>query len=133
MSNPTPILPSIIAGPAIVTWNGFSYYSKAGIKAEFKRETFKITTDADGDIDERMKSQLTEVSFQPVGMAGAASTAMAPYFPYAVNAIGKSIFGASNLPLVIVTKFGGTGNAGQAITYPRGAVTKLPPLRLKAT
>jgi len=133
MSNPTPILPTIIAGPAIVTWNGNSYYSRAGIKAEFKRETFKITTDADGDIDERMKSQMTEVSFQPAGMCGAASTTMAPYFPYAVSAIGKSIFGPTNLPLVIVTKFGGTGNAGQTITYPRGAVTKFPPLRLKAT
>ena len=67
MSNTAPILPSIIAGPAIVTWNSKSFYTRAGIQVEFKRETFKITTDTDGEIDERMKAQMTEVSFQPDG------------------------------------------------------------------
>ena len=133
MSNPAPVLPSIITGPAIVTWNGNSYYTKTGVKADFKRATFKITTDTDGEIDERMKAQLAEVTFQPVGMMGAASTAMAAYYPYGTGAIGKSIFGATNLPLVIVTKFGGANNAGQTIIYPRGALTKLPQLRLRAT
>jgi hypothetical protein len=129
MSNP--ILPTVIVGPAIVTWNGYSYYFKAGIKAEFKRETFKIETDFDGQIDERMKTQMTEVSGQPVGMISTAG--LSAMFPYAVGAIGKSIFGTTNLPLVIITKFGGTGNAGQTITYPRAAVSKLPQLRLKPT
>jgi len=36
MSNP--VLPTIIVSPAIVTWNGYSYYFKKGIKADFKRE-----------------------------------------------------------------------------------------------
>ncbi|MDB6064945.1 MAG: hypothetical protein JWR26_1153 [Pedosphaera sp.] len=129
MSNP--ILPVIIVGPAIVTWNGYSYYFKAGLKSEFKRETFKITTDFDGEIDERMKSQRTEISGQPVGMLSTAG--IAAMFPYGVSAVGKSIFGATDLPLVIVTKFGGTGNAGQTITYPRGALSKFPQLRLKPT
>jgi hypothetical protein len=129
MSNP--ILPVIIVGPAIVTWNGYSYYFKAGLKSEFKRETFKITTDFDGDIDERMKSQMTEISGQPVGMLSTAG--MAAMFPYGVSAVGKSIFGTADLPLVIVTRFGGTSNLGQTITYPRGAMSKFPQLRLKPT
>jgi|SRR5579863_7300929 len=133
MSNPSIILPSVIVGPAIVTWNGNSYYTKAGIKAEFKRDTFKVSTDIDGDIDERMKAQMTKVSFQPVGMMGGASTAMAAYFPYSVVAVGKSVFGTTDLPLVIQTKFGGSSNNGQTITYPRAAVTKFPQLRLKPT
>lgn len=127
MSNP--ILPNIIIGPAIVTWNGKSYYSKAGITAEFKRDTFTIETDFDGTIDERMKTQMTEVSFQPDGQI----SNLSKYFPYAATDIGKSIFGATVLPLVIQTKFGGAGNTGQTITYPRAALSKLPQLRLRPT
>src|SRR6266404_63490 len=127
MSNP--ILPTIIVGPAIVTWNGKSFYSKAGIKADFKRNTFKIETDFDGEIDERVKTQVTEVSLQPDGQI----SDLNKYFPYAVGAIGKSIFGAAALPLFVRTKFCGASNSGQTITYPRAAVSKLPQLRLKPT
>jgi hypothetical protein len=127
MSNP--VLPTIIVGPAIVTWNGKSFYSKAGIKAEFKRDTFKIETDFDGQIDERAKTQMTEVSFQPDGQI----STLTKYFPYAVAQIGSSIFGTTALPLVIQTKFGGASNTGQTITYPRAALSKQPQLRLKAT
>ena len=125
----TPILPNIVTGPAILQWNGKSYYSKAGIKAEFKRETFKIETDFDGQIDERAKSQMTELTFQPDGQI----SNLNKYFPYSVGQIGSSIFGATALPLVIQTKFGGASNTGQTITYPRAAVSKLPQLRLKST
>ena len=127
MSNP--ILPIVIVGPAIVTWNGKSFYSKAGVKSEFKRDTFKIETDFDGTIDERMKTQMTEISLQPDGQI----SDLPKYFPYTVGAIGKSIFGASPLPLVIVTKFGGVSNTGQTITFPRAAISKLAQLRLKPT
>jgi hypothetical protein len=129
MSNP--VLPTIIVSPAIVTWNGYSYYFKKGIKADFKRETFKVDSDLAGTLDERAKSQMTVVHGQPVGALS--STSLAACFPYTVAQIGGSIFGSTDLPLVIVTKFGGTNNAGQTITYPRAAVTKFPQLRLKAT
>ncbi len=82
MSNP--ILPIPIIGPAIVQWNGKSFYSKAGIKADFKRDTFKIETDFDGQIDERAKTQSTEISFQPDGQIADLNK----YFPYAVGQIG---------------------------------------------
>src|SRR5580693_4331369 len=112
MSNP--LLPTIIVSPAIVTWNGYSYYTKAGIKSELKRETWFVESDTDGRIDERVKSQITEVVFQPVGMIKlGGDTALAAFFPYGVGAVGKSIFTGltgANLPLVICTKFGGAGN-----------------------
>ena len=90
-----------------------------------------MDSDLAGTFDERMKSQMTVVSGQPVGALSSAS--LAACFPYAVSQIGASIFGASDKPLVIVTKYGGTSNAGQTITYPRAALTKLPQLRLKPT
>jgi hypothetical protein len=126
---PTPVLPNLIVGPAIITWNGKSFYSKAGIKAEFKRDTFKIETDFDGTIDERAKTQRTEITFQPDGQI----STLSKYFPYSVAQIGSSIFGTTPLPLVIQTKFGGASNTGQTITYPRAALSKLPQLRLKPT
>src|SRR5580693_7661686 len=127
MSNP--ILPTVIVGPAIIQWNGKSFYSKAGFKVHFKRDTFKIETDFDGQIDERAKTQRTEITLQPDGQV----STLSKYFPYAVGQIGSSIFGATALPLVIQTKFGGASNTGQTITYPRAAVSKLPQLRLKPT
>jgi len=126
MSNP---LPTLIVGPAIVTWNGHTYYTKAGIKAEFKRETFTVETDDQGRIDERMKTQSMEIRFQPAG----ALADLTGYFPYGVAEVGKSIFTTAALPLVIVTKFGGAGNAGRTITYPRAGCSKFPQLRLKPT
>jgi hypothetical protein len=124
---PTPILPNVIIGPAIITWNGKSYYSKAGITASFKRDTFNVETDFDGQIDERVKAQRTEITFQPDGQV----SGLNKYFPYAAAQIGSSVFGASPLPLVIQTKFGGASNTGQTITYPRAAITTLPQLRLR--
>lgn len=131
-----PILPQVIVGPAIVTWNGKSYYFKDGIKVGYKRSTFLIDTNFDGQIDERMVSQMTTVTGTPVGMYG--DTGMAQFFPYPIAQIGTTVFGAVSTPttprpLVIVTKFGGTSNAGTTITYPRGAMSKLPTLRLRPT
>ncbi len=122
-------LPQIISGPAIIQWNGKSYYSKNGIRAEFKRETFNITTDSDGQIDERARLQFTEITLQPDGQV----SNLNKYFPYGTGQVGASIFGRTNLPLVIMTRFGGAANTGQIITYPRAAVSALPKLQLKST
>ncbi len=130
------LLPIVIVSPAILQWNGYSYYTKVGIKSEFKRETFKIESDTDGTIDERMKHQITEVSFQPVGMIKlGADTSLSAFFPYPISRIGQSIFGPAGArqQLVIATKFGGANNAGLTITFPNAAISKLPPLRLRPT
>jgi hypothetical protein len=120
---PTPVLPTLIIGPAIILHNGKAFYSKDGLKVENKRETFNIETDFDGKIDERMKSQMTELTWTPDGQV----SDLNKYFPYAVADVGSSIFGASPKTVVIHTK------AGQTITFPRGAISKLPQLRLKPT
>ena len=128
MSLPSIVQPIIITGPAIVTWNGFSYYFKSGIKSDYKRDTIQIESLDHGIIDERAKSQHMEISGTPVGMISTAG--MSAMFPYGVSAVGKSILTATNLPLVIQTRYGGTSNTGQTITYPRAALTKAPVLNL---
>lgn len=121
-----PPLPSIIQGPAIVIFNGQSYYFKGGIKRSVKRATFDVESDAAGFSDRRLKSTMVEISGTPAGQL-TTDAAFGKLFPYAVTDIGKSVFGNADAPLVIHTK------AGQTITYARAALTKLPGLRLKPT
>lgn len=114
------ILPTIIAGPAIVIHNGQSFYSKGNIEVEHTRNTFQIETDMHGPIDERLDHDQVVLSFEPVGQI----ENIAKYFPYGVANIGTSIFAGGDLSVVIHTK------DGQTITYPKGAVTQFPELRL---
>src|SRR4051812_10404797 len=109
-----PILPVISSGPAIVTLNSYSYYFESGVELNPDRKSFTVHDDAMGDIDERHKSLVNEITGTPTGEI----ESMSKYFPYAASDVGKSIFGASNLPLVIVTKFGGAAGTGQTITFP---------------
>jgi hypothetical protein len=123
-----PVLPVINAGPAIVTLDSYSYYTEGGIELNPDRKSFTVKSDTDGDIDERHSSLINEITFTPVGEVESLSKP----FPYGAASVGKSIFGTSNKPVVIVTKFGGASNTGQTITFPRGAVNpeKMPQLRL---
>lgn len=119
-------LPTIIQGPAIITFKGLSYYFKGGIKRSLKRNTFKIESDVYGETDTRLKDTAVELTGTPAGQL-TSDVNMGKMFPYSVTDIGKSIFGASDSPLVIHTKDGVT------ITYARAAITKVPTLRLKPT
>jgi hypothetical protein len=113
-----PVLPVINAGPAIVTFNGYSWYTESGVELNPDRQSFIITEDSQGEIDERHKSLINRISLTPVGEIESLSS----YYPYTAASVGKSIFGSANLPLVIVTKFGGAANTGQITTFPRAGV-----------
>jgi len=115
------ILPLFEQGPAAVIFDGYTYYSQAGVSSVLRRESSNIQSDMHGQIDERHKSQRQEISFVPVGEL----EQMSKYFPYAVADIGKSIFGATNKPVVIHTYAD-----GKTVTFPRAAITKLPSLHL---
>ena len=75
--------PAIISGPAIVLWNGASYYFKSGLSNVVKRETFKVEV-LGAEIDERLKSQTAEVSGSPASQLDN----MSKYWPYGVSSIG---------------------------------------------
>jgi len=114
---------SIITGPAIITWNGNSYYFKGDISNPVKRETFKAEVNG-AELDERMKSQIAEVSGQPASQLDA----MGKYWPYGVAKIGQPLFNAGALlPLVIIPL------VGEQITYPNAALTKCPDITLSAS
>ena len=114
--------PTIITGPAIVTWNGFSYYFKGDLMNLVKRETFKAEVNG-AEIDERVKSQVAEIS----GIPASQLDDMAKYWPYGVARIGQPLFDAANLkPLVVIPI------SGEQITYPNAALTHTPDMTLRA-
>ncbi len=112
--------PDIISGPAIISFDSYSYYTEGDIAVKLNREVTDIKTSMHGKIDERLKSQSVEISFTPAGEA----ENIAKYFPYGVSNIGAKLFTATDKPLEILTL------AGEKITWHAAALTKMPPLRL---
>lgn len=118
-------IPLRIHGPAIITFNGVSYYFKTGLKASIKRTLAKIEVDAFGQIAEVAKDCVVEFTGTPAGAIRAAD--LAGQMPYLPSQIGQSIFGSEDTPLVVQTI-----NDGAAITWQRGAIAKYAPILLSA-
>jgi len=119
-------IPLRIHGPAVVIFNGVTYYFKSGLKAAIKRTRAPIEIDAFGQIAEVAKDCIVDFTGTPAGSIRAAD--LAAQMPWLPSQIGQSIFGATDLPLVIQTV-----NDGAAITWQRGAISKYAPILLSAT
>jgi hypothetical protein len=60
--------PLIISGPALVTWNGTTFFSKDDIKVSFEHSYSDMVTDIHGIVDQAVMSTKLEVQFTPAGM-----------------------------------------------------------------
>lgn len=122
----TPVLPSIIRGPAIIIRDSYSFYVAGDIRVNYRRQTDPTPSDMFGDLGHTHASQVVELAFTPVGELESA----VKYFPYgpsnlvAASSVGSSIFTASDVTTVIHTK------AGQTITYHRTGISRMPNLNL---
>ena len=94
-------IPLRIHGPAIITFNGVSYYFKTGLKGSIKRNRAKIEIDAFGQIAEVAKDCVVEFTGSPAGAIRAAD--LAAQMPYTPSMIGQSVFGSNDTPLVVQT------------------------------
>jgi hypothetical protein len=114
-----------ISGPAIVTFHSGSWYTEGDITVDVVQDEWDVNTSIFGTIDKRIKSlPVAVVSFQPSGMVTTGIVGKA--FPYTLNSIGKSIFGAADLPLVIWTL------AGEKFTFAKAGQISSPDLNLSA-
>ena len=120
---PTPLRNT---GPAIVTYNGVSWYFKSGLEYEVVASTSPIQTDAFGEIAKVFKDRMIKLSGTPVGVIRSGD--IAGQMPFQPANIGASIFGATDTTLTVQTI-----NDGQAITWTRGAIGKYAPMLLSAT
>lgn len=113
---------TILSGPALVTYGGQSFYSKGDVTLNFAPKTFDIGTAHFGTVDQRVSDRLYEVSFESDGRFTAGLAAI--LWPYASMAIGTSIYGAADRPLIIWSR------DGQKLTLHNASVTGMPNVRL---
>ena len=114
--------PTVIQGPAVVTYNGYDFFTQGNVVIDYNYETWNPPTAAFGKLGERLKTKMAQVSFTPAGMYTAGTAAK--YWPNNIANIGQSIFSAGLLPVVVAPL---TGNK---ITFARGGISKYPALQL---
>lgn len=112
---------TIVRGPCKITYDSATFYSKGGVTLTMNQSTFDKEVDAYGMVGKAKSDMQIVVEFEPVGEIEALTT----LFPFASTAIGASIYGATDKPLVIVA-------LDATYTIHNAAITKLPSLRCTA-
>ncbi len=124
-------IPLRITGPAVVVFNGVTYYFQDGLKGSLKRNTANIVVDNFGEIAQISKDFIVEFTGKPVGRLDA--TYLESLFPDARNKHGSSVFGATDLPLIIWAQHPFNGSDLNKVTWARGAISKSPTVLCSAT
>lgn len=124
-------VPLRITGPAVVVFNGQTYYFQDGLKGSLKRNTEQIKVDDFGAIAAIAKNFVVEFTGKPAGVLDDAY--IGSMFPDARNMHGQSIFGASDLPLIIWALHPFDVSDLNKVTWARGAISKSPSLLMSAT
>jgi hypothetical protein len=113
---------TILKGPALVTFDNATFYSKGDITLSTQHQTMNIEVDRYGKVDERVLDTEIKVTFTPAGEW----EYLAVLFSHVTRAIGDFITGTDK-SLVIHTF------AGTKLTLHNAAVTKMPNIRGSST
>jgi hypothetical protein len=113
---------SILRGPAVIIFGGSTFYAKDDIQLDMSLGTFDVVTSMHGKVDERVSSRFSKIRFTPAGEWEALSV----LWPYGSSNIGDSVFGGTDVPLVIQTR------DGKRLTFSAAAVTQMPDIDLSA-
>src|SRR6266478_6928539 len=124
-------VPLRITGPAVVVFNGQTYYFQDGLKGALKRNTAGIKTDNFGEIAKVAMNFVVEFTGKPAGVLNAAY--IESMFPDARNKHGSSVFGSTDLPLIIWAQHPFDGTDLNKVTWKRGAISKSPTIMCTAT
>ncbi len=112
-------------------FNGVTYYFQDGLKGSLKRNTANIVVDNFGEIAQIAKDMIVEFTGKPAGRLDAAY--LGSMFPDARNKHGSSIFGSTDLPLIIWAQHPFNGSDLNKVTWKRGAISKSPTILCTAT
>ena len=124
-------VPLRITGPAVIVFNGQTYYFQDGLKGSLKRNTESIKVDNFGEIAMVAKNFVVEFTGKAAGVLDA--TYLDSMFPNPRNKHGQSIFGASDLPLIVWAQHPFDGSDLNKVTWQRGAISKSPTVLCSAT
>src|SRR6266436_1227886 len=124
-------VPLRITGPAVVVFNGITYYFQDGLKGSLKRNTENITVDNFGAIAAVAENFVVEFTGKPAGVLDA--DYITSMFPDARNLHGSSVFGSTDVPLIIWAQHPFDGSDLNKVTWQRGAISKSPTIMCTAT
>lgn len=109
---------NIIAGPALIQFGGQTFWSKGPVTLKPVFKQLDIASSSFGTLGKRFVDRRIEVSFEPAGQYSDALAAV--LWCYASTAIGTSIYGSDDSPLVI------WGRDGRKETVVNAALTQMP-------
>lgn len=112
---------TIVRGPCKIAFDSATFYSKGGVSLTMTNATFDKETDAYGVVSKSKTDFQIVVEFEPVGEI----EDLAKLFPYGNTAMGASIYGGTDKPLVITA-------ADATYTINNAAVTQMPSIRCSA-
>ena len=118
---PTFTRTTIVRGPAKIAFDSATFYSKGGVSLTMTNSTFDKESDAYGVLGKSKTDFQVLVEFEPVGEI----EALTVLFPYGSTAIGASIYGGTDKPLVITA-------ADATYTIRNAAITQMPSIRCSA-
>jgi hypothetical protein len=112
---------TIVRGPCKITYDSATFYSKGGVVLTTTNSTFDKETDAYGIVSKSKTDFQITVEFEPVGEI----EALTVLFKHGNTAMGASIYGATDMPLVIVA-------ADATYTILNAQITSMPSVRCSA-
>lgn len=129
---------SLVRGPAKLTFNGASIFTKDDFEIKIDKQTLRINTSAHGKVDERAIEIRAEASFVPEGR-WLSALLNGIFNPFANATVGQSILNVKNTApffntggSVVDVPFTASGADGEIHRIPAACVTKLPDLYLSA-
>jgi hypothetical protein len=108
---------TILRGPCKVAYDSQTFYSRGDVTVTFSSPLFDKSSAAYGRHGQGVSDKRVTVSFTPVTYTAAEAAVL---WPHASTAIGASIYGSTDTPLVI------TPISGQPLTVANAAVTGMP-------
>jgi hypothetical protein len=118
---------TLLAGPAAATFLGHTFFARDGILVTPALEVagesaVPVESDAQGSLDATMPGAVVKIQFTPSGPVGD----LPALYPWAQGAPGTPLFGAGDVPLVLVAA------NGVRLTFAAAAIVQMPDLLLGA-
>jgi hypothetical protein len=114
---------TLLGGPAAATFNGHTYFAQNGILVTPALEVNAVDSDAQGIVDATVTGQPLTIKFAPA----APFADLVALYPHAAGIPGTSLFGAADLPLVLVAE------NGVRLTFSAAAIVQMPDLALTSS
>jgi len=114
---------TLLSGPAAATFGGHTFFARDGILVTPALELEAVDSDAQGALDATASFAPVTIKFTP----SAPFADLIALLPYTMGSPGMSLFGAADMPLVLVAA------NGVRLTFSAVAITQMPDLTLTSS